>query len=562
MLDVREGKVDNKECFFKVDTGSDVSIISSKFVEEERRRICKNCVNLRYPTGEKVDVKFWAEIKVELGKYSVVIPMFVAEINDECLLGIDFLKKINLDKVFTSVFGTSVLEKEIARIEDSFERVPIPLKELYETNSRHLNGVEKKNFVDFLNEFEDLFSENIIAENCSVVEHVVNVQDSLPIKQVPRRIPIQMRGEVEKILEDMSSREMIEESQSPWVSPAVMVKNKDGSIRFYVDYRKLNAVTIKDSYPLPRIDEILDQLAGNSWFSTLDLKSGYWQIKIRPEDKEKTAFSIGKGLWQFTLVVPRERVKKILEETHDSPTGGHFGVNKTLEKIRKRFFWATCKQDVEEWCKTCKICISRKGPSGKGKSPLQIYNVGAPLERIQMDILGPLPLTRSGNKYLLVIVDCFTKWVEAFPIKNIRTSTVAEVFVNQFISRHGIPVEVHTDQGRNFESQLFSELMILLGIRKARSTALHPQSDGQVVRQHRTISNFIAKFVSKDQKDWDRWIPMFLLAYRSSKHEVTGVTPQQNYTLLGNLDYPWIFCEEILNLLKKDYFRKLILLEI
>src|SRR5580765_2349779 len=111
-----------------------------------------------------------------------------------------------------------------------------------------------------------------------------------------------MREEVDKILEDMSSQGVIEESQSPWVSPAVMVKKKDGSIRFCVDYRKLNEVTIKDSYPLPRIDDILDQLAGNSWFSTLDLKSGYWQIKIRPEDKEKTAFSIGKGLWQFTVM--------------------------------------------------------------------------------------------------------------------------------------------------------------------------------------------------------------------------------------------------------------------
>ncbi|XP_029157922.1 transcription elongation factor SPT5-like, partial [Nylanderia fulva] len=91
-------------------------------------------------------------------------------------------------------------------------------------------------------------------------EHNVNVRDSPPIKQVPRRIPIQMREEVDKILEDMSSRGVIEESHSPWVSPAVMVKKKDGSIRFCVDYRKLNEVTIKDSYPLPRIDDILDQL--------------------------------------------------------------------------------------------------------------------------------------------------------------------------------------------------------------------------------------------------------------------------------------------------------------
>lgn len=82
------------------------------------------------------------------------------------------------------------------------------------------------------------------------------------------------------------------------------------------------------------------------------------------------------------LIVPRKRVKEILEEVHDSPSGGHFGVNKTLEKVRKRFYWATCKQDVEDWCRSCEICISKKGPIGKGKSPMQIYNVGNPFQRV------------------------------------------------------------------------------------------------------------------------------------------------------------------------------------
>jgi len=165
------------------------------------------------------------------------------------------------------------------------------------------------------------------------------------------------------------------------------------------------------------------------------------------------------------LIVPKTRIKQILEEAHDSRSGGHFGINKTLEKIRKRFYWASCKQDVE-WCKSCKVCLARRGPAGKEKSSLQIYNVGAPFERVQMDILGLLPLTVSGNKYLLVVVDCFTKWIEAFPLKNIRTKTVAEIFLNQVVSRHGVPLEVHTDQGRNFNREFFMSCHVHLELKK------------------------------------------------------------------------------------------------
>ena len=104
-------------------------------------------------------------------------------------------------------------------------------------------------------------------------------------------------------VQQMLSRNVIRPSNSPWASPVVMVRKKDGSLLFCVDFRQLNAATVKDAHPLPRIDDLLDALHGAKWFSTLDLKSGYWQVPIAEQDKEKTAFRTSSGqLFEFNLV--------------------------------------------------------------------------------------------------------------------------------------------------------------------------------------------------------------------------------------------------------------------
>ena len=123
--------------------------------------------------------------------------------------------------------------------------------------------------------------------------------DQQPIRQHAYRAPLQKKRVINEQIQNMLDEGIIRPSTSPWASPIHLVPKKGGDLRFCVDYRKLNSVTIKDSYPLPLIQDIFDQLEGASVFSTLDLKSGYWQIKVKESDIPKTAFVCHKGLYEF-----------------------------------------------------------------------------------------------------------------------------------------------------------------------------------------------------------------------------------------------------------------------
>ncbi|XP_069802715.1 uncharacterized protein [Dendropsophus ebraccatus] len=134
----------------------------------------------------------------------------------------------------------------------------------------------------------------------NLVQHRINTGDHLPIKEKHRPIPPANYQQVKKLLKEMKDSNVIQESQSPWAAPIVLVKKKDGNIRFCVDYRKINTITHKDAYPLPRIEESIAALGSAAYFSTLDLTSGYWQVPMAPEDREKTAFTTPMGLFEFT----------------------------------------------------------------------------------------------------------------------------------------------------------------------------------------------------------------------------------------------------------------------
>ena len=150
-------------------------------------------------------------------------------------------------------------------------------------------------------------------------------------------------------------------------------------------------------------------------------------------------------------VAPREIRRFILEQLHATRLSGHLGVTKTIDKVQQRFFWPNYRDDIILWCKQCVAC-AQKSKKGNTRAPMHHEEVGEPLQRVGIDIIGPLPRTAQGNAFILVIVDYYTRWIEAYCIPDQTAYTVADKFVSEFVSRYGVPQQVHSDQGSGFMS--------------------------------------------------------------------------------------------------------------
>jgi len=223
------------------------------------------------------------------------------------------------------------------------------------------------------------------------------------------------------------------------------------------------------------------------------------------------------------MVVPASLTNVILREVHDNL--GHLGVKKTLGYVKTRFYWPGYEQAVESWVKQCDQCQRRNPPLPNPPAPLGTITSSRPFEKLSWDIMGPLPTSSQGNKYILVITDLFTKWVEAFSLKDVTANSLATVMLNEVVCRYGVPTCIHSDQGANLRSAVIQSLCQLLGIATTRTSAYHPEGNGQVERFNRTVEAILAKLVDSDQNDWDLQLPKALFAYRTAIHESTNFTP-------------------------------------
>ena len=233
---------------------------------------------------------------------------------------------------------------------------------------------------------------------------------------------------------------------------------------------------------------------------------------------------------KVVAIVPESLRRYVIGQCHDLPTSGHFYYWKTLHMVKRYFVWPGMNHDIQNYCMACHTCATRK-KAGRGyRAPMRHYNVGLPMEEICIDLCGPYPESTSGNKYCLVIVDSFTKWMEAYALPNMEAKTVAECIVKEFMSRFGVPFWIKSDQGRQFEAELFEEMCKLFRIEHKTSTAFHPQGNSRAERMVKVVSNLLSCFCTS-QREWDKELPLLTLAYRSTVHEVTGYTP--NYLMLG-----------------------------
>lgn len=908
-------KVGQKFWKFLIDTGASCSLVHPKVLPRKRRYPTVGAsLEMQAVNGTTITATANIELSFVLGSKTFRHPVHVTDAIKECgILGADFLveRKVSLN-LWGRVMSLGNMEVPIEDRLGAKEKInTVSKNKAAETRVNRLMGelgTIDDQMATLIRENADVF---VLGEEppgrCSIVQHIINSGTSPPIRQRPRRIPLHYQEEVNKVIRDMLDKKIIRPSSSPWASPIVVVKKKDGSIRLCVDYRKLNAVTSKDNFPLPRIDVTLDALGGSKLFSTLDLKSGYWQVEVEKESRAKTAFVMPTGLYEFEtmpfglanapatfqrlmtkvledlipnkclvymddvivhsktleehrthlkevfdklrragltlnpkkcvflkksvtflghvvsgkgiqpdpshtdkiqnwptpvnveelrsflglasyyrrfikdfahiaaplhaltnkgkpwiwspeneqafkelksrliqapilafpdvseghaqfildtdasnraiggvlsqrqedglehpiaygskvlskaernysttkkemfalkyfleyykhyllgseiivrtdhqalkwlssfkepegivarwletlsqfnmkveyrkglkhnnadalsrrpevahtvnalgfqeisfdewaqlqrvdpdiqivyerqlnggqkptgkemagcslasrtlwsawsqlklidgvlcyhfaenypwrVVLPRSHVYEVIGKLHTSL--GHVGIPKLEAAVRQRYWWPFLHDDIRAICSQCRTCGEAKSPNQRNRAPMQPIVAGFPNEIVGLDIVGPLPLTANGNRYILVMTDFFTKWANARPMKEIDAGTVAQEFIAGWVADHGVPYQIHTDRGTQFESSLLQELCKVLRIKKSRTTTYHPQGNGQVERTNRTLKQLLTlQLDSMEHDKWDTAIPACLLAYRAAEHASTGHTP-------------------------------------
>lgn len=248
-------------------------------------------------------------------------------------------------------------------------------------------------------------------------------------------------------------------------------------------------------------------------------------LKILPEMVNK---GIKLSIIRDSQFIENEELRQIiLNDFHLLPTGGHAGINRMYNNIKKYYFWPGLRSSVEVYVKCCDDC-QRFKHSIPNREPMMITTTAtSAFQHVYLDLVGPLNIDTDENRYILTIQCELSKFIEAYPIPNKESVTVARAFVNNFILRYGIPSRVITDQGTEFLSSVFQESCQNLGIKCLNSTAYHHETLGALENSHKSLGAYLRIQLSKQAESWTSWVPFWSFAYNTTVHTETGYTPHE-----------------------------------
>lgn len=235
--------------------------------------------------------------------------------------------------------------------------------------------------------------------------------------------------------------------------------------------------------------------------------------------------NIRNGLVYFQLCVPPSLTNQVLLACHDDKSAGHLGVSRTLDKIKKRYFWFGMRRDITQYVKSCADCQTKKRPLERPKGLMTSIRVTQPFEKVGIDLIGPFPRSKSGNRHVFVAVDYFTKWVITKASPNATTKELVDFFIKRIVLQHGAPVSLISDRGKCLTSDFAEKLFLALETNHLVTTAYHPQCNGLVERFNHTFAEMLSMYVDSSHDDWDESIDYVTFGYNTGRQESTGFSP-------------------------------------
>lgn len=250
-------------------------------------------------------------------------------------------------------------------------------------------------------------------------------------------------------------------------------------------------------------------------------------LLIRPDGILEVRLHQGRPRW--VVVCPQPLRQTLIWEAHQQI---HSGIDKTRKLLALKWFWPGMSAEVRRVVRTCETCqLAKHSTTPTSNHRLRLY-AGRPWQRVAVDLVGPMPETDRTNKWILVISDHFTRWMDGIALPDATTPVIAHALEERVFAYFGLPECIHSDRGSQFESELMAELCKLWGVDKTRTTPYHPQANGVVERNNRTIGDSLrCLLMSRGQTDWDLVLPHIMRQLRAVPHSATQETP--NFLLLG-----------------------------